>query len=76
MKTPDYVLTEDVVHSSGPYDTKTLPTGAFVRPIELCYVPKHITEHNDNRMFKAEFQAYCYTRFGIIAISWSKMRRV
>jgi hypothetical protein len=75
MPTPNYVLTEEHAVSSGPYDTKTLPAGSFVRPIDPVYLPRHITESDEYKYFSPERQIYCYTRIGIVAIPKYKVRR-
>lgn len=68
VRTPNYVLSEAHVYSTGPMDTRTLPAGTFVRPIELTYVPKHVTEDPQNRWFDKEKDVYCYCHYGILAI--------
>lgn len=68
VRTPNYVLSESHTYSVGPMDTRTLAAGTFVRPIELPYVPKHVTEDSQNRWFDKETQIYCYCRYGILAI--------
>lgn len=66
VRTPNYQLSEDYTYFVGAMDTRTLPQGTFVRPIELTYVPKHITE--GNKIFSKDTEVYCYTRYGILAI--------
>lgn len=72
IRTPNYVLSEAHYHHVGPMDARTLPAGTFVRPIELCYVPKHVTEAN--REFDKEKEVYCYCRYGILPIPKSIIR--
>lgn len=67
-KTPDYVIDGDVTVRNGIADAKTLPAGSFVRPLQLCYVPKHITENPNHAYFNTEKQVFCYTSIGIIPI--------
>lgn len=67
-RTPNYILTEEHTYSLGVSDYRTLEAGTFVRPIELHYVPKHITEDRSHREFNKETQIYCYCRYGIVAI--------
>lgn len=71
VRTPNYVLSEPFIYSvygHGPMDSRTLEAGTFVRPIELYYVPKHVTEDPQNRGFDKAKEVYCYCHFGIIPI--------
>ncbi len=67
-RTPNYIISEAHSYHVGSTDTRTLEAGTFVRPIELPYVPKHVTENPQNRCFNKETDIYCYCRFGIIPI--------
>lgn len=74
-RSPDYVLT-------APHDMNvwgeivTLPSQAFVRPIELAYVPKHVKEDSRYQFFNADREVFCYTRYGFTVIAKHKMRQV
>lgn len=70
MRTPDYVLTEEVHIASD----RILPVGAFVRPIVWDYLPRHIREAKPEGL--PNHFAYCYTRYGIIPIPKKSMRCV
>lgn len=72
IKTPNYVLQEDHSFNQGTQDVRTLPAGTFVRPIEFRYLPRHITDKNQ----EYERSVYCYTRYGIISIPRHKIREV
>lgn len=82
MKTPNYVLIEDVqvnlgVASGGwnmPADYKVLPAGSFVRPINYDYVPKHVLEDPKWKNFNSEKEIFCYTKLGFIAIEKKMLR--
>lgn len=75
MKTPDYILTEDFNHYMGPHDSRKLPAGSFVRPIEFRWLPKHIQESPDGiwNKFHSD-KIYCYTHYGIILIPKNILR--
>lgn len=75
MKTPDYVLSEDVTWWEGQ-ELKTLKAGLFVRPIDWPYVPKHVIEDSRFRYVSKDSQIFCYTRHGIVPIPISAFRRV
>lgn len=75
MPTPNYILTSEV-HIRRDRDSITLPCGAFVRPIELCYVPQHILEAEGNKYFSPTLEVFCYTRIGIVPIHKSYLREV
>lgn len=77
-RTPNYVLSEEHtywVSRSGtmsgihwtPNSVATLPKGTFARPIELCYVPKHVRDEN-SQGFDPATDVFCYTNRGIIKI--------
>lgn len=86
MCTPNYVLTEQ--HTFGKYgDKQVIEAGTFIRPIELRYVPKHVTEDPQRYNydvtswklsgFEADRDVYCYTpRHGIVNIPRDRIRRV
>lgn len=76
VKTPNYALTADFHYKYGPYDTKTLPAGTFVRPITTRYVPQHIIDKTEWRSFNEEKEVFCYTRFGMFAIPKAIIREV
>lgn len=74
MKTPNFVLTEEHnCATSG--DSRMLPAGAFIRPIELIYLPRHITEADRHRYYSPQSDIYAYTRYGIICIPKYKVRQ-
>lgn len=79
LPTPNFVLmVEFNVPSYGSYGTRqdrTLPAGAFVRPIEPRYVPQFILDRDENRWFNEAKEAYCYCRFGIVVIPKNLMRQ-
>lgn len=76
MATPDYVLVEEYVISTGPGDPLRLPRGTFVRPIEKQYVPKHILDDPRYKYFTPETEMFIYCYFGIIVIRKELVRRV
>lgn len=79
-RVPNYILVESmqIIPSNGGshHDARTLPKGSFVRPIDLSYVPKHVLEQNEHRVFDPNSHAYCYTRFGIVIIPKAYYREV
>jgi hypothetical protein len=77
MATPDYVLVEDhTYYPSGIHDPITITKGTFVRPIEFCYVPAHITKDVSRGFFNKENNVYCYWSKGIAIIPKTKIRRI
>jgi hypothetical protein len=75
MRTPNYVLIQDYSFSEGQgwgQNQKTLPQGAFVRPISEDYVPKHILEKYS--FYNKDLEIYCYTRYGIMLIPKKYLR--
>lgn len=76
ISTPNYVLTEDLTLYTTSQKSTVLPVGSFVRPIELCYVPKHVLDSTMGRTFSKLTQVFCYTYFGIVPINWNLIRKV
>ncbi len=75
VKTPNFALRQEHrIEMRGDY--RTLPSGAFVRPIELQYVPVHVKEDSRNQFFNVQSDVYCFTRYGIIAIPKSIVMEV
>ena len=76
MSTPDYILTQDYHHYISPHDTRILKAGSFVRPIQFCYLPAHITENRDNQWIKySNDKMFCFTYYGMIAIPKDLLRQ-
>lgn len=76
MATPNYILKEDHIYAHGTWNTesKILPGGSFVRPIEWCYVPQHV---KDNWIgFDQKTHVFAYTRRGILPLPRNKVVRV
>lgn len=66
-KVPTYILKEP--YRFGPlHDMKEMPQGSFIRPIELCYVPKHCFSGPAATYYSKERDVFCYTHYGIIPI--------
>ncbi len=69
VRTPNYALTEEhSVFRKNRTDPIVLPAGSFVRPLELCYVPKHVLEDPQWRYFDKEIEVFVFTKFGIVAV--------
>lgn len=79
MKTPDYILKEEYSYPSGKgasHDLKVLKAGAFVRPIEQRYVPKHVLEDERWRWFSPKLEVFVYTSQGIVVVPKNIIREV
>jgi len=70
VKTPNYCLTEDFTYYPNGWggEGRTLPAGAWVKPIQLDYVPKHVKEDERWKDFNKDKEVFVYCRFGIIAL--------
>ncbi len=68
-RAPDYQLIRAV---------GDLPAGAFVRPIEMKWVPKETIERlGIDKMFLDENEyVVCYARFGMVLIERANIREV
>jgi hypothetical protein len=62
-RTPNYILREEFSFSRKG-DKCVLPSGAFVRPVNDDYVPKHVMEAHH----RWNDYVYCYTRYGFVQI--------
>lgn len=76
MKTPNYVLMEDVSYTKGVYSSGMLPKGTFVRPVELGYMPKHVVDDERWRWFNKEKDVFVYCSIGFIVVPKSSLREV
>ena len=77
LPTPNYVLNQRVEHRNGFTDSFILEAGAFVRPIDERWVPKHVLE--DPRWqdkYKKALHIFCYTHYGIIMVPRDALRQV
>jgi hypothetical protein len=73
LPTPNYVITETHTFTAvGGSNSRTLPAGAFVRPIEVRYLPKHILDRH--RWYNIDSEVFVFTAYGIILIPRSIMR--
>lgn len=67
MRTPNHALKED--YHFGPLnDKRTLPRGSYVKVIEDRNLPKHILDSSDYKWLDPSLKAWCYTRYGIVAV--------
>ncbi len=49
-------------------ESKSLPQHAFVHPIGLQYVPKHVVDDERWSGYDMDSHTFCYTRWGIFPI--------
>lgn len=77
MKTPDYVMSEEYSYRYHWHsDPMVFSVGMFIRPIEIQYVPKHVTERETINKFDKDKEVYCFSRYGIYPIPLKLIRRV
>jgi hypothetical protein len=76
LPTPNFITTEDYRFMKSKWTEQILPAGSFVRPIELCWLPKHILDADGHKWFNSETEVYAYCSWGIIAIPKKIMRKV
>jgi hypothetical protein len=70
-RSSNYRLKEDYHLSTGKWgsDTKLIPAGSYVRPLELCYVPQHVLDDPRWPFVDTKKEVYCYVnRLGIVPI--------
>jgi len=76
MRTPEYVIDKEYTIYSGIARDKVLPAGAFVKPIDPYWLPKHIKDSNEFKWANPKTEQFCYTHFGIVLIPLNLIRRV
>ena len=75
VKVQDYCTTQAVMVTMFHGEKKELPAGAFVKPIEYKWVPKHILDCDMGRWFNKDIQTFCYTHYGIVVIPNEMIRK-
>lgn len=76
MPTPNYVVyAETTLRYHWSTDPIVLPAGAFVRPIEYQWVPKHVKDDERFRDYNKEKHIFAYTRHGILMFEHTQIRR-
>jgi hypothetical protein len=69
IKTSNYMLTEDVTVGEAQ-----LPSGSFVRPIKIEYIPKHVIDDPRWSYFDNLVHIFCHTKCGILPIQREFLR--
>ncbi len=67
-RSPNYRMKRAYMYSMGSYDTRTIDSGAYVRPVEFDYVPAHIKEDKRWSNFDKTQHVFIYTRHGFVMI--------
>lgn len=76
IPTQNYLtITELNIFSMDRGIDKTLPVGSFIRPIEVKYLPSHITDRVSHEWFNPEKETYAYCSIGIVVIPLNIIRR-
>lgn len=73
VKVQDYVVYEEHKIMITFHDVITLPPMTFVKPVELCYVPKHVQERWKDK-FDPKKDVFCYCRLGFLPIPRSVIK--
>lgn len=73
-RSQNFITQESHSFAQGMYDTKIIPAGTFVRPIEYCYVPKHVKDDPRWRHFDQKTEIFCYCSYGMVPILREKIR--
>jgi hypothetical protein len=76
LPTPNYVTIEDIKITQGIWNEKIIPSGTFVRPIYIGYVPKHVLDAPDNKWFVENKEVFAYTPMGIHILPLAKIRKL
>lgn len=67
IKTPNIALNKAVALPTGSVgsEQKILPAGSYVKPIEYCYIPKHVLNAPQNKYFDQKLEIFVHTKYGI-----------
>lgn len=76
LPTPNYILNKQVTIHLGIKGNIIFPEGTFVRPIEVTYLPSHITEDKEFKDFDPDKEVYCYTPKGIKRLLKDCVRKI
>lgn len=71
-RTPNFITTEDIVIQAGPHDTRVIPSGSSVRPVEWTYLNKETQARWENK--PPEGKVIVYTRYGFWAVRKESIR--
>lgn len=74
MKTPSYRLSDSYTINAA--SNLILPEGAYVNPLHISYVPKHILESAKSKYFNKDTETFVYCHFGIIPIPTKLIKEV
>lgn len=73
-RTSNYRLNTAVILQVDKNNSKVLEAGSYVRPIDLQYVPDHVTDRW--KYFSESSEVFAYTKFGIIPILKSSIEEI
>jgi hypothetical protein len=73
-RTPNWVMKDSYTYSVGTMDTRTISAGSFVRPVEHCYVPKHVLEDKRWNHYNSEKHIFIYHRYGFVMVPKDSVR--
>lgn len=76
MKLPEYRTNSEISIKIGLDAVYILPVGAFVRPIDLKYIPKHVLESHMAKSRNLEKDGFYYTRYGIVVLANDKVAKL
>lgn len=74
MKVPEYALIEPFSWDLSSQDKRTLPAGAFVKPVDARYVPEHVKQALRAQL--TDGKVYAYTRYGFILLPKTILKAV
>jgi hypothetical protein len=72
VKTENWITIEEVTIGHWG-DTKVLPAGSYVKPIEHQWVPKWCFEKPGAEFYNRNVDVFCYTQLGIYPIERKKL---
>lgn len=74
MGTPTHITTKEVSVQDRAGGHQTLPSGSFVQPINVYYIPKFLKDKHP--LLDQKTHCFCYTHYGIVVLARSEFRKV
>lgn len=63
-RTPNFRTTSDYSLTTGPYESKNIPGGSYVRPINTRWVPQHVLDDERWKHYHNSRYIFCHTKYG------------
>jgi hypothetical protein len=72
-KTPNYCLASAYTIHLGLADSRVLPAGSYISPVQNKYLPRHVLDNPVWEIYGPEY-VFCYTKYGFVPIPQNLIR--